>query len=502
MSGIYTKVRFRNDQSTSRAEVKHEGISEDTSLVLISQGNESAVFQADVVEKDTFDLDKNIVKLNNNAKALFSGLKQGVDTVAVTELTQQNSLEAAKTVQIHLKEGEKEALRAYFSSGMRLIHPITEVIHTNTNKFKFEVVGTSPPSSSTQTFVVNENTTINFVDKITHGADTSNSTEGSADDSQRKDPESGERDFAQPYSEEVPEESFDDVVGLKEVKEHAQSLIDLYKGDTYDDLTAEYSEGLISRRDSVLFYGPPGCGKTMVSEAIANEFKQQLGKNVVFMKVKGSDILSKMKGESEKKVRAIFDDARSKATSGFTVLFFDEVENLIHDRSSGNLKPHQVSLTNAFLQEMNDVGQNLMVIGATNMPFKMDSAASRRFHTKLFLDHPGAEAMTEVWRDSLSEVQAKGDIDYEKLGDLSSEFTPAEINDQILGSTIQTELINHYKNGDIKIIDQEYLEEKIQEAEARSVSEYVSKVDRQIGKGKMEGLEGYEDLKDYVEEYN
>jgi len=497
-TGSYTKVRWRKDQPTSHAIIKHDDLSKDISLVLISQGNESAVFQADVVDKETFGLNNNIVKLHENIKPLFSDVSKN-DTVTVTEFTRKNSIPAVDTIQLYVKEGDEGALREYFSQGSRLIHPITEKLHGSTNEFVFEVVGTSPPSSPTQSFVVNQDTAIKFVDDETYKSHTVNTTNKSNDTAHTQNGGSQGKDIPQPYTEEVPEESFDNVVGLDDVKNHAQSLLELYKGTTYKDLKDQYSEDLISRQDSILFYGPPGCGKTMVSEAIANEFKQQLGANVVFMKVKGSDILSKMKGESEKKVRKIFEDARSKATGGFTVLFFDEVENLIHDRSSGDLKPHQVSLTNAFLQEMNDIGSNLMVIGATNMPFKMDSAASRRFHTKLFLNHPGSEAMAEVWRESLEGVDAKESINYEVLGDLSSEFTPAEIKDQIIGSTIQKDLVNHYKNGEIFTINQNYLEEKINGAEARSVSEYVSKVDRHMNKKDGLGLEGYEELKRYVE---
>jgi transitional endoplasmic reticulum ATPase len=136
-----------------------------------------------------------------------------------------------------------------------------------------------------------------------------------------------------------------------------------------------------------------------------------------------------------------------------------------------------------------------LVIGATNLPFDMDSAATRRFKTEIFVPHPGKEGMTELWRTELSDVDTVGPIDYEELGELSADFTPSEITNQLLQSEIQSELVlSALDDGQDDIeIDIDYLREKIKNTEPKVIDRYISQVTNDF-----DDMGGYEELQEYI----
>ncbi|MFC6784774.1 ATP-binding protein [Halobaculum halobium] len=284
------------------------------------------------------------------------------------------------------------------------------------------------------------------------------------------------------------------------MKNTAEMMLSLFEPDVRDEVVERYGEEFADRGGGMMLYGPPGCGKTLVSEAIAYEAKHNTDiedsyGEVVFLEVRGSDVVSKYSGESEKNVRAAFEQAHEAAGDGFAVLFFDEVETLIPDRSD-DIQRHERALTNAFLQEMNDVEDNLLVIGATNMPFSIDPAATRRFPIQQFIPQPDAAVMSEVWRTSLGRISEElGEEAIAELGEASVGYTPAEIADRILGSELQRELIESVIDGDAITPDKEYLMEKLEESEPKTVRQYVSSTMKQASE-----LEGYPEMKRYLEE--
>jgi len=182
----------------------------------------------------------------------------------------------------------------------------------------------------------------------------------------------------------------------------------------------------------------------------------------------------------------------------FAFVFIDEVENLITDRNADDVQSSRASITNEFLAQMDSLEDNVMVIGATNLPFKIDPAASRRFHTKLFCGHPDADEMARKWEKSLEDVKLKSpNIDYGLLGQQSEGFTPAEIDNRILGSDVQAEVISDYLDGDPKTITEDYLLDKIGNTDKRTIPEYVGKIDSQLRRQEMSG---YKELKEYINE--
>jgi len=167
---------------------------------------------------------------------------------------------------------------------------------------------------------------------------------------------------------EIPNTTWDDIGGLEETKKDLQEMI-LYPIE-HPDKFAKFG---MSPSKGVLFYGPPGCGKTLLAKAVANECSSN------FVSVKGPELLTMWFGESEGNVREIFDKARSAAPC---VLFFDELDSVGVARSSGgggDAGGAGDRVLNQLLTEMDGAGQkkNLFFIGATNRPEILDEALIR-----------------------------------------------------------------------------------------------------------------------------
>lgn len=118
----------------------------------------------------------------------------------------------------------------------------------------------------------------------------------------------------------------------------------------------------------VLFYGPPGCGKTLLAKAVASECSAN------FISIKGPELLTMWFGESEANVRDVFDKARAASPC---VLFFDELDSIAVARGSGNGGDGGGAsdrVINQLLTEMDGVGskKNIFIVGATNRPEIMD----------------------------------------------------------------------------------------------------------------------------------
>ena len=163
----------------------------------------------------------------------------------------------------------------------------------------------------------------------------------------------------------IPNVSWSDVGALEEVRADLMTCIlqpirapKLHKRFGLDNPTG------------VLLYGPPGCGKTLVAKAIANES----GAN--FISIKGPELLNKFVGESERSVRMVFARGRASAPC---VLFFDELDALAPRRGSDRANPSSERVVNQLLTEMDGVEsrENVFVIGATNRPDMIDPAMLR-----------------------------------------------------------------------------------------------------------------------------
>merc|ERR1712039_87499 len=166
---------------------------------------------------------------------------------------------------------------------------------------------------------------------------------------------------------EVPNIKWDDIGGLEETKRSLQEMI-LYPIDhpeKFEKFGMQPSRG-------VLFYGPPGCGKTLLAKAVASECSAN------FVSIKGPELLTMWFGESEANVRECFDKARAAAPC---VLFFDELDSVGTARGSsqGDAGGAGDRVMNQLLTEIDGVGakKNVFFIGATNRPELLDEALLR-----------------------------------------------------------------------------------------------------------------------------
>ncbi len=171
----------------------------------------------------------------------------------------------------------------------------------------------------------------------------------------------------------------------------------------------------------ILFYGPPGCGKTYLSKATAGEIDSE------FISVGIDEILDMYIGQSEKKLNMLFEKARAISPC---VLFFDEIDALGANRNDLRTSGGR-NLINQFLAELDGINSDndgILVIGATNAPWHLDSAFRRpgRFDRLIFVQPPSTESRIEIFKLTLAKKPTES-IDYQKLAKLSEGFSGADI---------------------------------------------------------------------------
>ncbi|MDJ0835559.1 MAG: ATP-binding protein [Acidobacteriota bacterium] len=217
-----------------------------------------------------------------------------------------------------------------------------------------------------------------------------------------------------------PEEekvTFADVGGLDGIKKQIEKRIILpfQKPSIFQRFKKRVGGG-------ILLYGPPGCGKTLLARATAGECDAQ------FFNVAIQDVLDMYIGESERKLHAIFDEARRKTPS---VLFFDEIEALGGKRQYTR-EGTASKLVSLFLAEMDGFAkdnQGVLILGATNVPWSIDPAFRRpgRFDRVLFVPPPDRDARASILNLHLAGRPVAGGIDTRVLAKGTSGFSGADL---------------------------------------------------------------------------
>jgi ATP-dependent 26S proteasome regulatory subunit len=252
--------------------------------------------------------------------------------------------------------------------------------------------------------------------------------------------------------------AFADVAGLDAVKDQIRKKIILpfQKPSLFERFRKKVGGG-------ILLYGPPGCGKTLLARATAGEV------GASFFNVSIADVLDMYIGESERKLRGIFDKARQRTPS---VLFFDELEALAgkrqHARESTSSK--MVSL---FLSELDGFAQNnsgVLVLGATNVPWAIDPAMRRpgRFDRVVFIPPPDRPARLAVLELTIAGRPVVGALDLGRIADRTSGFSGADLAN-VVETAADAAIERSLARGAETPIEQSDFEDALREVKATTI---------------------------------
>lgn len=220
---------------------------------------------------------------------------------------------------------------------------------------------------------------------------------------------------------EVPNISWNDIGGLESVKTELQELVQ-YPVEHPD----KFLKFGMTPSKGVLFYGPPGCGKTLLAKAIANECQAN------FISIKGPEMLTMWFGESEANVREVFDKARQAAPC---VLFFDELDSIAKSRggSVGDAGGAADRVINQILTEMDGMSnkKNVFIIGATNRPDIIDSAILRpgRLDQLIYIPLPDDKSRIQILKANLRKSPVAKDVDLTYIARVTKGFSGADLTE-------------------------------------------------------------------------
>ncbi len=285
-----------------------------------------------------------------------------------------------------------------------------------------------------------------------------------------------------------PTISFDDIGGLENVKTQVRRKI----------INPFLNRGLFQkfRRKAgggVLMYGPPGCGKTMLARALAHECEAR------FVEVRAADVLDQYVGLAEKRIAGLFAEARASRP---VVLFFDEVEALAQRRqfdSSARVN----TVVSALLNEMDGFAgdnENMLFLGATNVPWALDSAFRRpgRFDRTIFVPPPDKVARQFILRGLMKDRPADPKLDLKTIVERTSGFSGADLS-ALVETAVDFAIEDSGRGDQIAPICAAHFAEALHEvrsstgewlAQARNFGEYANK----------DGL--YDDLRDFLRQHS
>jgi vacuolar protein-sorting-associated protein 4 len=186
---------------------------------------------------------------------------------------------------------------------------------------------------------------------------------------------------------ESPNVNWEDIAGLEDCKQAVREAIVLPM------IKPQLFIGARKPWSGILLFGPPGCGKTLLAKAAATECK------ATFFSVSSADLLSKWLGESEKLISSLFKVARIKAPS---LIFMDEIDSVTTTRGSGHEGGGERRVKTQLLQEIQGVKSTsdkpLLVLGATNRPWDIDTAMLSRFEKKVYVPLPDMPARAGIFK--------------------------------------------------------------------------------------------------------
>uniref|UniRef100_A0A4W4GJ68 vesicle-fusing ATPase n=1 Tax=Electrophorus electricus TaxID=8005 RepID=A0A4W4GJ68_ELEEL len=243
---------------------------------------------------------------------------------------------------------------------------------------------------------------------------------------------------------EKPNIKWDDVAGLEGAKEALKEAV---------ILPIKFPHLFTGKRTpwrGILLFGPPGTGKSYLAKAVATE-----ANNSTFFSISSSDLVSKWLGESEKLVKNLFSMARQHKPS---IIFIDEIDSLCGSRSENESEAARRIKTEFLVQMQGEsrrqgVGndnEGILVLGATNIPWSLDSAIRRRFEKRIYIPLPEDHARSFMFKLHLgSTPNSLTDSDFSTLGQKSEGYSGADISvivrDALMQPIRKVQSATHFK---------------------------------------------------------
>jgi transitional endoplasmic reticulum ATPase len=220
-----------------------------------------------------------------------------------------------------------------------------------------------------------------------------------------------------PEGKGLPRTTYEDIGGLQGEIQRVREMVELplRHPELFQRLGIEPPKG-------VLLHGPPGCGKTLLARAVANESEAN------FYSINGPEIMSKFYGESEARLREIFQQAQQNAPS---IIFVDELDAIAPKREevTGEVERRVVAQLLALMDGLSGRG-NVIVIGATNRPGALDPALRRpgRFDREIEISVPDKKGRYEVLQIHTRGMPLAQDVDLQKLSSITHGYTGADLS--------------------------------------------------------------------------
>ncbi|KAL1301646.1 hypothetical protein AAFC00_005869 [Neodothiora populina] len=236
---------------------------------------------------------------------------------------------------------------------------------------------------------------------------------------------------------EKPNIKWEDVAGLEQAKEALKEAV---------ILPIKFPHLFTGKRQpwkGILLYGPPGTGKSYLAKAVATEA------NSTFFSVSSSDLVSKWMGESERLVKQLFNMARENKPS---IIFIDEIDALCGPRGEGESEASRRIKTELLVQ-MDGVGRDskgVLILGATNIPWQLDSAIRRRFQRRVHISLPDLPARMRMFELAVGTTPCDlKQEDYRELAALSEGYSGSDISiavqDALMQPVRKIQTATHYK---------------------------------------------------------
>jgi len=219
-----------------------------------------------------------------------------------------------------------------------------------------------------------------------------------------------------PEAKGVPRTTYEDIGGLQEEIQRIREMVELpmRHPELFQRLGIDPPKG-------VLLHGPPGCGKTLLARAVANESEAN------FLSINGPEIMSKFYGESEARLREMFQQAEQNAPS---IIFIDELDAIAPKREevTGEVERRVVAQLLALMDGLTGRG-NVIVIGATNRPGALDPALRRpgRFDREIEIGVPDKQGRHEILQIHTRGMPLAKDVDLKKLSEMTHGYTGADL---------------------------------------------------------------------------